>query len=173
MTSGRYSDQVKFKRTEMVFLQNEDVSKFQECFCFRNKSPAGCTLTERRFWKVTYKFIVLTRSKLNFSSKNLILVALYHTTTIFAWKPKWSVWPIGTFSTTRMSTFRIQKRSYGKKLRYERGLQFENQAWSPKSDFWVMFRNQNDFWKDSGGSRHYSDSMSIYKIIIWKIIYSW
>ena len=27
------------------FLQNEDVSKFQECLFFRNKSPAGCTLT--------------------------------------------------------------------------------------------------------------------------------
>ena len=33
------------KLPKVQFLQNEDVSKFQECLFFRNKSPAGCTLT--------------------------------------------------------------------------------------------------------------------------------
>ena len=33
------------KCQKVQFLQNEHVPKFQECLFFRNKSPAGCTLT--------------------------------------------------------------------------------------------------------------------------------
>ena len=39
---GQYSHQILAK---VQFLQNEHVLNSQECYCFRNKSPAGCGKT--------------------------------------------------------------------------------------------------------------------------------
>ena len=84
------------------------------------KAPQGATrhkgASENLPQENKFNFIII--SKMDFFQKSGNLIEIYLSNSLFYRKPKWSVWSIGTCSTTRNWKLMIQKVSYGGKLKF-------------------------------------------------------
>ena len=56
-----------------------------------------------------------------FFQESWFFIDVYWSKSLFCWKSKWSVWPIGIFSTIAILKFRMEKGSYGGKVKFQRG----------------------------------------------------
>ena len=130
--------QKMFKFQEMHTFWFWTCLKNQEIVIFPGQKPAGSQdikeLFRIRKWNISFQpaiqgtlfkklppqnsFIFVIKSKIDFFPKSWFSIDFYWSKSHFCWKSKWSVWSIGTFSTVRIWKFRMEKGSYGGKVKF-------------------------------------------------------